>query len=167
MTVYLPRDFSCTQSIKDLKKNKLPNDVALWIVSPTVADPGLAPPGEFIVLAGAYCPSDMYDPEMNESLLHMIEKRMEAIFPGLEQHVIWKQKKTIDFFSKIGGRGAAEAIGWAQRYDQDGPNRISPKMPVDGLYIVGTDASSGLGIGTELAAESALIVHKMIVNEVN
>ena len=40
-------------------------------------------------------------------------------------------------------------------------------MPVDGLYIVGTDASSGLGIGTELAAESALIVHKIIINETN
>lgn len=67
-----------------------------------------------------------------------------------------------DFLRMMGGRGAGEAIGLAQRYDQDGRNKPDPSLPVKRLYVVGIDAG-GMGIGTERAADSALNVFDRIV----
>jgi len=60
---------------------------------------------------------------------------MEALFPGIEDDVIKKKKGEITFMSRM---------GWP--------------------HIVGTNESNSMGIGTELAAESALDVHGMIMN---
>jgi phytoene dehydrogenase-like protein len=64
----------------------------------------------------------------------------------------------------VGGRGRGEVIGMAQRYDQDADKRFSPRSPVKGLYIVGADTGS-FGIGTELAAQSAMETHALILED--
>ena len=164
LTIYFPDGYNGTETMRGLQTNKLPGDVLLFVVTPTLADPGLAPPGKSVVLSGTMTPADMFDSDLNNGVFHLIQDRMEALFPGIEDHVIWKKKRGIPFMSRMGGR-EGELVGYAQRFDQDGANRLSPKMPVEGLYIVGTDGSNGMGIGTELAAESALDVHQLIMQD--
>jgi prolycopene isomerase len=77
------------------------------------------------------------------------------------KHILWKHRTNLDYVNSLGGRNAGEVIGLAQTWDQVGKNKPDPRMPVQGLYLVGCDAG-GRGVGTEQAADSALKVSDMI-----
>ena len=61
---------------------------------------------------------------------------------------------------KMVGEGGG-IIGLAQNVDQVGKKRVTQKTPVQNLYLVGAEAG-GWGIGTELAANSALELNAII-----
>jgi hypothetical protein len=82
----------------------------------------------------------------------------------MEEHVLWQHKTDLEYIATLGGRGAGEAIGLAQSYDQDGPAKPDPRLPVEGLYAVGVDAG-GMGIGTERASDSAMNVFEMVLDD--
>jgi prolycopene isomerase len=65
----------------------------------------------------------------------------------------------------IGGKEAS-VIGVSQTVDQTGVNRPATALPIEGLYVVGGDAG-GWGIGTELAAKSAIDCSKLILKKSN
>jgi len=50
------------------KAGVVPQDPALYIVSPTVADPGLAPPGKHLLLACAAVPPSLIHSEAAEKI---------------------------------------------------------------------------------------------------
>lgn len=162
VTVYIPVGFDYEEYRGRLEAGVIPQDPALYIVSPTVADPGLAPPGKHLLLACAAVPPSLVHSEAAEKMSDVVARRMKELFPGMEKHIVWQHKTSLEFISMMGGRGAGEAIGLAQRYDQDGRNKPDPSLPVKGLYVVGIDAG-GMGIGTERAADSALNVFDRIV----
>lgn len=91
----------------------------------------------------------------------MAAGRLNRLFPVMEGHVPWEHRTDLEFIAGLGGRGAGEAIGLAQSYDQDGPNRLDARTPVKGLHVVGVDAG-GMGIGTERASDSAMNVFDTI-----
>ena len=135
--------------------------VGMMYPVPSIPDPDLAPPGCQLVLAGAVLSADPRQKELNSNVLDRIEATMQMLHPGIEDHVIWKLRTDVEYTSNISGRHLGEVIGISQDYRQVGKNRPSPKMPVAGLYAVGADAG-GRGIGTEMAAESALTVSRMV-----
>jgi phytoene dehydrogenase-like protein len=135
--------------------------VGIMYPVPSIPDPDLAPPGCQLVLAGAVLSADPQQKELNRNVLDRIEATMQMLHPGIEDHVIWKLRTDVEYTSNISGRHLGEVIGISQDYRQVGKNRPSPKMPVAGLYAVGADAG-GRGIGTEMAAESALTVSRMV-----
>ncbi|HEY5494999.1 MAG TPA: NAD(P)/FAD-dependent oxidoreductase [Candidatus Anoxymicrobiaceae bacterium] len=135
--------------------------VGIMYPVPSIPDPDLAPPGCQLVLAGAVLSADPQQKELNRNVLDRIEATMQMLHPGIEDHVIWKLRTDVEYTSDISGRHLGEVIGISQDYRQVGKNRPSPKMPVAGLYAVGADAG-GRGIGTEMAAESALTVSRMV-----
>ena len=50
--------------------------------------------------------------------------------------------------------------------EQSGPYRISSELPIEGLYVVGDTAGTNThGIGTQLAADSALKLAKLIIQK--
>jgi len=128
---------------------------------PSIPDPDLAPPGCQLVLAGAVLSADPRQKELNSNVLDRIEATMQMLHPGIEDHVIWKLRTDVEYTSNISGRHLGEVVGISQDYRQVGKNRPSPKMPLAGLYAVGADAG-GRGIGTEMAAESAITVSRMV-----
>jgi phytoene dehydrogenase-like protein len=119
--------------------------------------------GKHLLLAGTPLP-DGLSSEIVEGVLDRIDEQMKTLYPGLEDHIIWKHRTNLEYGNLMGGRGAAEAIGLAQSVEQTGPFKPDPRMPVKGLYIVGCDAG-GIGIGTEQAADSAINVADIIINE--
>ncbi len=135
--------------------------VGMMYPVPSIPDPDLAPPGCQLVLAGAVLSADPRQKELNSNVLDRIEATMQMLHPGIEDHVIWKLRTDVEYTSNISGRHLGEVVGISQDYRQVGKNRPSPKMPLAGLYAVGADAG-GRGIGTEMAAESALTVSRMV-----
>ncbi len=63
--------------------------------------------------------------------------------------------------SHLSGRSAGDCIGIAQEVGQSGSNRPLAATPIRGLYLVGADAG-GRGIGTEMAADSALRLYHQL-----
>ena len=165
LNVYIPKRYDWAATIKGLEQGRIPDDIALFMIAPTVAEPSVAPEGLHLLLGAAgTVPADMLDKEMNSKVMDLIESRMEKLFPGLKEHTVWKERHGVDFMAAIGGRGRGEVIGMAQRYDQDADKRFSPRTPIKGLYIVGADTGS-FGIGTELAAQSAMETHALILED--
>jgi phytoene dehydrogenase-like protein len=163
LNFYTPKQFSVSDLIKGLEQGRMPDDMALFIVSPTVADPSIAPEGLHLLYGGTVTPSRL-DKNLNNKVMDRVENTMEKLYPGLKEHTVWKERSGVDAIAAIGGRGRGEAIGMAQRYDQDGDKRFSPRSPLKGLYIVGADTGS-FGIGTELAAQSAMETHALILED--
>jgi phytoene dehydrogenase-like protein len=164
ITVYVPKGFDYEAYRGRLEAGDIPQDPALYIVSPTVADPDLAPPGKHLLLACAAVPPSLAHAEAAEKMSGVVARRMRELFPAIADHTVWRHETSLEFISMMGGRGAGEAIGLAQRYDQDGPHRPDARLPVKGLYVVGVDAG-GMGIGTERAADSAMNVFCLIASD--
>lgn len=126
---------------------------------PSAADPDLAPPGCQMVLAGAPAPASLEDPDkadaISQSILDKIENTMRYLFPEIERHVVWKLRTNTRYTAGISGRFSGEVIGAAQSCFQVGRNRPANRTPIDNYYLVGSDAG-GRGVGTEMAAQSAL-----------
>jgi prolycopene isomerase len=135
--------------------------VGIMYPVPSIPDPGIAPEGCQLVLAGAVLSADPKKKDLDNQILDRIEATMQMLHPGIEDHVVWKLRTDVEYTSKITGRDLGEVIGLSQDYRQVGKDRPSPKMPIRGLYYVGADAG-GRGIGTEMAAESALNVSRMV-----
>jgi len=165
VTLYIPDGYKTDTFLASVERGHDIEPPHLYIVSPTVADPGLAPEGKHILLVGTIVPPSLENKAATEVVLDMVEETMQRLFPGLARHTLWKVRRNIDFFAALGGRGAAESIGLGQRFDQDGKNKPPARMPVQGLYAVGADAG-GTGIGTELAADSAIHVFDMLMDDV-
>jgi phytoene dehydrogenase-like protein len=142
----------------------LDNYVGLMCPVPSIPDPDLAPQGCQVVLAGAVLSADPKEKDLNRNVLDRIEATMQMLHPGIEDHVVWKLRTDIAYTAGISGRELGEVIGISQDYRQVGRNRPSPRVPVAGLYLVGADAG-GRGIGTEMAAESALAVSRMVEDD--
>lgn len=160
--VYIPRHLNVSDMLERQTAGENTKNNALYLVMPTNADPSLAPPGKHLLLIGGIVPADMSDKNRNEQMAKIYDKQLEKLFPGFENHVLWKQKRTIEFFKSLSGRNNGNAIGAAQSFKQSGGIRNTPRTPVSGLYVVGAD-TGGIGIGTELAAQSAINAYKDIV----
>lgn len=140
---------------------------AVFVPVPSAADPSLAPPGCQLVLAGSLAPPGLEDrkqaAEICEEILDRIENTMRDLFPGIEDHIVWKIRTDTRYIAEISGRWTGEVIGLAQNRHQVGKNRPSQITPVEGLYLVGADAG-GRGVGTEMAADSALNLWRLLLH---
>lgn len=131
----------------------------IFLPVPSIADPDLAPEGCHILLAGSLVPPKI-DNEgkykfICDMVLDRIENTMNDLYPDLEKSTIWKMRTDSKYIAQISGRKTGEVIGISQSFTQVGENRLKCKTPVSGLFLVGADAG-GRGIGTEMAADSAL-----------
>ncbi len=141
---------------------------AIFVPVPSAADPSLAPAGCQLVLAGSLAPPGLEEPAMADAIckemLDRIENTMQDLYPGIEDHIIWKIRTDTRYIADISGRWTGEVIGLAQNRHQVGSKRPSSVSPVQGLYYVGADAG-GRGVGTEMAVDSALNLWRMLRND--
>lgn len=164
LMLYVPEGWTYEEYWAAIDAGIVPGDVPLYILSPTVIDPDLAPAGQHLLLACAPVPPSLDRSDIADKVAEVMVARLRALFPGMEDHTLWEHKTDLGFIAQLGGRGAGEAIGLAQSYDQDGPNKPEARTPLEGLYLVGVDAG-GMGIGTERAADSAMNVFDMITDD--
>jgi len=151
-------------SIKELAERQ----AAIFIPVPSAADASLAPPGCQMVLAACLVPPGLENPEeadrVCEAVNDRIENTMQDLFPDIERHVIWKMRTNTRYIAELSGRKTGEVIGLAQNGHQVGRNRPENKTPVEGLFLVGAD-TGGRGVGTAMAADSALRLWRLLKHQ--
>ena len=162
--MYCPEVDNFSDHMKSLGQGIVPENLHMFMPMTTVSDPDLAPPGKHILIAGSMIPEELDNKELGEAVLDNMEATLGRLFPGFEEHVIWKHRTNLEYTNGLSGRGTGDVIGLAQTYYQVGKNKPDPRTPVDGLWLVGCDAG-GRGVGTEQAADSALKVSKMIMDD--
>jgi len=153
MVMYLPN--LSEDEIAELEKTyieggPMPMVAGGMLNSPTNFDPELAPPGKQLVFFGTRCERGQ-DWDEWESILM---KALDDMFPGIEDHVLWSTLDSPDMVDAYAGEDG-NVIGVGQTVDQIHERRPAHETPVKDLYLCSAEAG-GHGIGTELAASSAL-----------
>jgi phytoene dehydrogenase-like protein len=144
-----------------LEDGGIPEDLFLFMTAPGKWDPSLVPPGGDCLIVGVPAPSRLDRAEQASSLLKLAEKIASEIFPEIKEAATGVERVLLNDFSRLSGRTAGECIGIAQEMGQSGSNRPAVTTPVKGLFLVGADAG-GRGIGTEMAADSALRLYYLL-----
>jgi phytoene dehydrogenase-like protein len=116
---------------------------------PSNFDASLVPPGRQLLSVCSISPCDTPRADLQANLI----STLSANVPRLAQHIDWMD--VIDGEQLGGFLGKPGIISNAQVVGQVGACRHSIATPLQGLYLAG-DCAGGRGIGTELAASSAL-----------
>lgn len=147
--------------MQGILEDKPPGDykgINIFIPVPSNMDPALAPPGKQLVNFYGLAPvhSKDWDAWVNYHLGYLY-----TLFPEVEHHLMWYDFSTLARINKCSGRLHPDIIGIAQSVGQTGSARPSPVTPIENLYLVGADVGRD-NIGTELAAESALRLERIL-----
>jgi len=127
------------------------------INSPTNFDPDLAPPGKQLIFFGTRC-ERRQDWKKWETIMM---NSLKEVFPGIEDQVLWTAIDSPDDVERYAGEDG-NVIGVGQTVDQVHERRPAHETPVKGLYLCSAEAG-GHGIGTELAASSALELAEKLI----
>ena len=143
-------------------EGKVPEEIDLFTPVPSNYDTSLAPKGRQLIIAGIAVPRENFE-KNKEKWISNSMRRLEEMFPNLSSNLMWYDVSPPSDIGRLGGKEES-VIGVAQTTDQVGDKRPSPVLPVEGLYVVGGDAG-GWGIGTELAATSAIELSEIILKK--
>jgi len=154
--------------LAEIREGKLPDDVLVFNVVPSVYDPSLAPPGKQCALVGTICTPDP-DFAHGDALLERLDATVRRLWPGIGDCI-----ESVDRY--LGGDVASltrdavvpaqggECIGLGQIVGQCGRHKPDARTPLRGLYLVGCDAG-GYGCGTHQAADSGVRVADQVTRE--
>lgn len=159
VVIYIPDDKSPPCKVtEEMQEGKVPKLIGGCFGSPTNFDPNLAPPGKQMITSLHACPPDIRDniDEWRESLM----RSFYEVYPEAHGKV---EKVWVDPPSLIKGMAGETGaiIGIGQTIDQVHEKRPSVVSPLKGLYFSSSEAG-GHGIGTELAATSALELFEVL-----
>ena len=149
-------------TVGQIAEGRTTDPIAVYAPVPTNYDPSLAPPGKQLILASIYgpCRDDPADPP--ELWKERSLDAMASIIPGLRESLLFAEFTPIPAMGRWMGKRSNGAICNAQVPGQVGRDRLSVATPIDGLYLCG-DGAGGHGIGTEMAATSAMEVAREIL----
>lgn len=145
-----------------LLKGKVPEEVPLFIPVPSNFDASLTPKGRQLLIAGTAVTQEGFEKNRDKWIKNSFES-LQKVFPDISENLMWYDVSTPKDINQLGGKEAS-VIGLSQMINQTGNDRLSPKLPIEGLYLVGGDAG-GWGIGTELAVKSALECAEQIMQK--
>ncbi|HUX98614.1 MAG TPA: NAD(P)/FAD-dependent oxidoreductase [Candidatus Deferrimicrobium sp.] len=139
--------------IEQIIKGQIPDEIGGMITIPSNYDPHLAPEGKQLIFSGTAISSDWRNQNWKKWGERCLES-LQKVIPEIEGHVMWYNIDTPELVEQYAGE-YGNIIGVGQTVDQVKERRPSQISPITNLYIVGCEAG-GWGIGTELAANSAL-----------
>lgn len=153
VVIYIPDDHSPPCKVtEEMAEGKVPHLIGGCFGSPSEFDINLAPPGKQMLTSLHACPPDIRDniDEWRESLM----RSFYEVYPEARGKVekVWLDPPSL--IKGLCGEGGA-IIGVGQTIHQVHEKRPSVVSPLKGLYFASSEAG-GHGIGTELAATSAL-----------
>ncbi|MBI2890322.1 MAG: NAD(P)/FAD-dependent oxidoreductase [Nitrospirae bacterium] len=139
-----------------VQSGRIPAATPIYAPIPTNFDASLGPKGKQLITACAVAPTTDValkdDPKAWTS--NMIET-LKRMVPEIVPHIEWVQTFSVRFIEKWIGKQFGPAISTGQVVGQVGAHRPPVRTPVQGLYVCG-DGAGGRGVGTELAAQSAI-----------
>jgi prolycopene isomerase len=148
-------------TVDAIDAGRVSDPLAIYAPVPSNYDPSLAPDGAQLVVASIYGPvrADPADPPKvwRERSLAALAR----IIPGLEDELLFAEFSPIQAIAGWMGKSNRGAICTGQFPGQVGRDRLPVATPVPGLYVCG-DGAGGRGVGTELAATSAMEVVRAI-----
>lgn len=114
---------------------------------PTIADPGLAPDGEHLLIVHSLAPYDIGRPweDQVESYTEQVIDAYEPAFPGLRESITFTDTATPLTLERycLNRRGAA--YGWENTPAQTGGKRSPHQAPVSGVFLAGHWTQPGTG----------------------
>jgi phytoene dehydrogenase-like protein len=145
-----------------IKEGRVPDDPYIFLPVPSNQDPGLAPDGQQLVIAGTAAPAGA-SAKLCNAIIDRVDTKVCALFPGLKEATIWKSFSVAGDTMRLTGQRSGACIGLGQVPGQVGAQRPALETPLKNLWLVGADAGSR-GIGTEMASGSALNLARMIMD---
>ncbi len=137
-------------------RGKVPPIVPFYCPVPTNFDEELAPPGHQLLTVCAVAPtSDVALSDPGQAWEEAMMRTMRRVVPGLDEHTLFVDRFSVDFIERWIGKEFGPAVSTGQTPDQVGARRPAVYTPIEGLYLAGCNAG-GRGVGTELAAASAM-----------
>jgi prolycopene isomerase len=160
------------RTFDDLEAGRVPVVVPVYCPIPTNFDPSLAPPGGQLLTACAVAPTtDVRRPEdtrpharNDRAFIDGLLKAMDALMPGCMDGAVFVDTMGTEALAAWIGKQHGPAVSTGQTPSQVGARRPSVRTPLDGLYACG-DAAGGRGIGTELAADSAMSCARAVISD--
>ncbi len=141
------------RTVSTIERGAVSDPLAIYAPVPTNYDPSLGP-GQLIVASiyGPVCsgPADPVSVWRDRAMA-----AMRQIIPRLDDELVFAEFSPIPAVAGWMGKSNRGAICNGQFPGQVGEDRLPVDTPIRGLYIVG-DGAGGHGIGTELAASSAI-----------
>lgn len=162
MIMYAPNvsDEELEELEKKYNHGEVPEVAGGMLNSPTNFDPDLAPPGKQLIFFGTKCAPHQDWKKWEKICLNALNE----IFPGIENYIIWKTVDSPDIVEKYADE-EGNVIGVGQTVTQIHERRPTHETPVKNLYLCSAEAG-GHGIGTELAASSALELADKLLGKV-
>jgi len=136
---------------------RVSDPLAIYAPIPTNYDPSLAPAGGQLIVASIYGPTRESPADPPDRWKARALAAMAQIIPGLTDELVFAEMTPIPAIGGWMGKSDRGAICNGQFPGQVGRDRLPVATPVPGLYLCG-DGAGGRGIGTELAAASAMEV---------
>ncbi len=160
LVLYRPHGDGDGSDIEDkFYQAKLPDRVGGMITAPTNYDPSLAPPGHQMIFFGTACPAKADWKKWERVLLNSFY----SVYPDAKGKVLWHRLDTPGIINAFAGE-TGNVIGVAQTVNQIHQLRPSVVSPLKGLYFASGEAG-GHGIGTELAADSARELFRVLTKK--
>ena len=139
-----------------LTRGEVPPIVPFYCPVPTNFDPDLAPPGHQLLTLCAVAPtSDVALTSPPAAWEDAMMRTIRRVVPGLDEHTLFVDTFSVEFIENWIGKEFGPAVSTGQTPDQVGKKRVPVHTPLRGLYLAGCNAG-GRGVGTELAAASAM-----------
>ncbi|MHA1265692.1 MAG: phytoene desaturase family protein [Candidatus Helarchaeota archaeon] len=148
--------------VEQILSGRIPDEIGGMITIPSNYDPRLAPEGKQLIFLGTAISSNW----QNQDWVKWGERCLESlikVIPEMKDHILWYNIDTPALVEKYAGEDG-NIIGVAQTITQVKDKRPSQVTPLDNLYLVGCEAG-GWGIGTELAANSAIELSEILTRE--
>ncbi len=143
---------------RQILEGQAPPGAGGMICVPTNFDPALAPPGKQLIFFGiGTSPHQEWEPWEKICL-----NALKDVFPSIEEHILWKVTHSPDDIERFAGE-EGNVVGVGQTIDQVHERRPTHETPVKDLYLCSAEAG-GHGIGTELAASSALELSEKLLS---
>jgi prolycopene isomerase len=141
------------RTVSTIERGAVSDPLAIYAPVPTSYDPSLGP-GQLIV-ASIYGPVCATPADSSAIWRERAMAAMRSIIPNLDDELVFAEWSPIPAVAGWMGKSNRGAICNGQFPGQVGADRLPVTTPIPGLYIVG-DGAGGRGIGTELAASSAI-----------
>src|SRR5262249_2787644 len=140
----------------DIQRGRVPSVVPVYCPIPTNFDPRLAPDGAQLLTACAVAPTtDVAFEDDEKAWIAPLLDAMDALVPGFRDDALFVDTIGVRALASWIGKRGGPAVSTGQTPDQVGGKRPHVRTPLRRVYVAG-DAAGGRGVGTELAAQSAM-----------
>lgn len=151
---------------QDVEQGRVPRVVPIYCPIPTNFDADLAPDGAQLLTACAVAPTtDVPFEDDERAWIAAMLDAMEELVPGCRDEALFVDTMGVKALASWIGKLHGPAVSTGQTPGQVGARRPGVRSPIGRLYVAG-DAAGGRGVGTELAAASAMECVEAVLTDV-